>query len=208
MDKPDFIEVYDNVVSKEWCEETIRMFERFDEQGFTISRQKWDGEAENRKKDNQLFFPYTYEKHWLKDSQIAYNEEFLTTEYDYLRMRTGSEFSKALEQAGRNYIDKYSSLSIYDLNIYECKIQRTAPGGGYHVWHHEQASNTMRRVLTWILYLNDDFEAGETEFLYQQRRVAPKTGSLVVWPAPFTHEHRGNPPINGTKYIITGWTEW
>lgn len=26
--------------------------------------------------------------------------------------------------------------------------------------------------------------------------------------AGFTHTHRGNPPISGTKYIITGWVEF
>jgi len=26
-----------------------------------------------------------------------------------------------------------------------------------------------------------------------------------VWPAGFTHVHRGNPPLKNKKYVISGW---
>jgi hypothetical protein len=51
-------------------------------------------------------------------------------------------------------------------------------------------------------------EGGETEFLYQHMRVKPEQGTLVIWPAAFTHTHRGNPPLSNEKYIVTGWTEF
>ena len=56
-----------------------------------------------------------------------------------------------------------------------------------------------------MMYLNEGFEGGETEWLYQSRRETPKTGRVVIWPATFTHTHRGNPPLNGEKYIATSW---
>jgi hypothetical protein len=59
-----------------------------------------------------------------------------------------------------------------------------------------------------MLYLNtlELNEAGETEFLYQQTRLQPQKNTMVVWPAAFTHAHRGN-VVHGTncKYIVTGW---
>jgi len=58
------------------------------------------------------------------------------------------------------------------------------------------------------LYLNDVEEGGETEFLYVKRRVSAKKGRFVLWPAGFTHTHRGNPPLSGEKYIMTGWVEF
>ena len=51
----------------------------------------------------------------------------------------------------------------------------------------------------------DDFDEGETEFMYQQRKVTPKVGSLLIAPAGFTHTHRGNQPKRGNKYIATSW---
>ena len=38
-------------------------------------------------------------------------------------------------------------------------------------------------------------------------RIEPKVGQLTIWPAGFTHKHRGNPPLEGQKTYITGWFE-
>jgi hypothetical protein len=73
-------------------------------------------------------------------------------------------------------------------------MQRTGPGGGYHVWHGEQGPGThANRAVVYMLYLNDlDGEGGETEFLYQKMRVKPEENLMLVWPASYTHAHRGN----------------
>lgn len=86
----------------------------------------------------------------------------------------------------------------------------TAGEGGYPYWHCElyprdAGGETLHRHLLWTLYLNDDFSEGETEFFYQQRKIAPKTGSLLIAPAAFTHTHRGNRPQGGDKFIATSW---
>jgi hypothetical protein len=82
--------------------------------------------------------------------------------------------------------------------------------GGYPYWHCEQypkldQGEALHRAVLWTIYLNDEFEQGETEFLYQQRKINPKTGSLLIAPAAFTHTHRGNQPVGGNKYIATSW---
>ena len=58
-----------------------------------------------------------------------------------------------------------------------------------------------------MMFLNDDFEGGETEFLYLYERVKAKRGMMLLWPAGFTHTHRGNPVLSGEKYISTSWLE-
>ena len=65
-------------------------------------------------------------------------------------------------------------------------------------------SKNDKRCLTWMVYLNDVNEGGETEWLYQQLKIKPKRGTVVIWPTGFTHLHRGNPPMSN-KYIVTGW---
>jgi hypothetical protein len=90
-------------------------------------------------------------------------------------------------------------------------IQRyTAGTGGYPYWHCElyprdASCETLHRTVLWTIYLNDSFEEGETEFLYQQRKIKPKVGSLLIAPTAFTHTHRGNKPMGGDKYIATSW---
>ena len=61
---------------------------------------------------------------------------------------------------------------------------------------------------TFILYTLDVEEGGELEFLYQSKRIKPKKGDFVLWPGGFTHMHRGNPPLQGIKYIYTGWISY
>jgi hypothetical protein len=53
-------------------------------------------------------------------------------------------------------------------------------------------------MLTFLIYLNDDFEQGYTEFSWE--KVKPKTGMALVFPHMLTH--RATSPINGTKYIL------
>jgi len=86
----------------------------------------------------------------------------------------------------------------------------SAGEGGYPYWHCElyprdASAETLHRHLLWTLYLNDDFDEGETEFLFQQRKVKPRAGSLLIAPTAFTHTHRGNRPQGGDKFIATSW---
>ena len=46
---------------------------------------------------------------------------------------------------------------------------------------------------------------GSAPFFYQKRRIEPSTGTVVIWPGGFTHTHKGNLVLKGTKYVITGW---
>ena len=86
----------------------------------------------------------------------------------------------------------------------------TAGRGGYPYWHCElyprdAHAETLHRHLLWTVYLNDGFAEGGTEFLYQRRTITPRTGSLLLAPAAFTHTHRGNRPQGGDKVIATSW---
>ena len=108
----------------------------------------------------------------------------------------------------REYAEQYDILLTGNEKLRNdfMKVQRTKVGGGYHVWHFEDGARWAgSRILTWILYLNDVEDGGETEFLYYPRRIKPQTGRFIIWPAGFTHSHRGNPPLTNTKYIMTGW---
>ena len=89
------------------------------------------------------------------------------------------------------------------------RIQKTEPGQGYHIWHCDNSSlHIASRLMVVSLYLNTIEEGGETEFLYQSIRISPVEGTLVFFPAGWTHPHRGNPPLKGSKYILTTWLEY
>ncbi len=85
-------------------------------------------------------------------------------------------------------------------------IQRTNTGEYYH-WHIDGGSHEFAdRQLVAVWYLNDvEGPGGETEFSYQQVKVKPEAGKLVLFPPFWTHEHRGVTLEKGVKYIATTW---
>ena len=86
------------------------------------------------------------------------------------------------------------------------KIHKVRKEEGYHVWHYENGNGkVMDRLLTYMTYIRAPKKGGETEFLHQSLRIEPIVGRTLIWPAGFTHKHRGNPPLDGDKIYITGW---
>ncbi len=85
-------------------------------------------------------------------------------------------------------------------------IQRTLPGEFYH-WHIDSGSHQFsQRQLVAIWYLNDVAgPGGETEFLFQDVKIKPQQGKLLLFPPFWTHEHRGVELQAGVKYIATTW---
>lgn len=75
---------------------------------------------------------------------------------------------------------------------------------GKYVYHNDGLiSNNETRKLTFIWYLNDVLDGGETEFL--DFKVIPKAGTLFIFPAIWTYPHKANILLSSDKYIITGW---
>jgi hypothetical protein len=88
-------------------------------------------------------------------------------------------------------------------------LQRYAPGEGFRAWHcdwttTEEATEPIRRVLAWILYLNS-VDDGGTEFHWQDHHVEAVRGRMAIFPAGMSHVHRGRVSMEETKTIATGW---
>lgn len=133
---------------------------------------------------------------YLSDKQVEMHN-FSPGEADYLQMLVNG---CALE-----YVNKYPYLKAFPYTSSCVLLQQTNPKEGYHAFHAEDSTwNNQLRTLAWMVYLNDVDDGGETEYLYQQLKVKPKQGRVVIWPGSFTHIHRGNPPMS-EKFIATGW---
>lgn len=195
----DFVAVYENAFSSEYCDKVVENFELCIDAGmYAIDRQSTDGVTKMLKEDEQLFGPDVFA------NPIQGHMASLSGDL-------GREFViKFWGDIYPTYASQFAILNDHEEHgIYNTKLQKTKPGQGYHVWHTETSDRAVsNRILSWILYLNDIEEGGETEFLYIGQRVKPKKGTFVMWPAGFTHTHRGNPPLAEDKYIYTGWVEF
>ncbi len=88
------------------------------------------------------------------------------------------------------------------------QIQKYNPSQFYKAWHFETngtAGLIGNRFLVFMAYLNTVQKGGQTEYLYQKKKFKAEEGKLLIWPAYWTHTHRGCVAPKETKYIITGW---
>ena len=114
-------------------------------------------------------------------------------------------YQSGLKKCLGAYVSRYA-LNHMTLQHKTFKMHKVLPTQGYHFWHSENGNQVdSDRILVYSTYLKVPEEGGETEFRHQSYRVKPIVGRTLIWPAGFTHTHRGNPPLDGEKYYITWW---
>lgn len=103
----------------------------------------------------------------------------------------------------------YEGIDAFQLS-HPYNIQKYEPGKYYSVWHCENNGRPQyrKRHLAFMTYLNTVTDGGETEFMYQECKISPQKGLTLIWPAHFTHTHKGIPSPSAEKYVTTGWYEF
>ena len=221
MAGPDFIEVYEGALSPGQCSALIAAFEA---SGQDQPGRVGGGVLPELKDSRDIQISGRPE--W-RDAEGQLNAAMLAGVLQYLRRYRYALLAPLMLQVAdpatgqprRLAAEDFDAMADAELAAIVQKVFRPgainlqryrADSGGYPYWHCElypkdASAETLHRTLLWTVYLNDGFEAGETEFHYQQRLVRPRTGALLVAPAAFTHTHRGNRPRGGDKYIATSW---
>ena len=150
----------------------------------------------------------------------ATDQKFIDREYALLGTHNvphavmDSYFNNIILPSLFKYKEKFPACSEYTMP-WKCEwpfnIQRFDIGNSYHDWHCENnggaraKDRSYRRHLAFMTYLNDVTDEGETEFLHQGVKFKPEKGLTLIWPAHWTHTHKGRPSNTQVKYIATGW---
>ena len=190
-----FIKTYKKAFSDEFCDRIIGSYEWMNNEGSCNS--EFDISNNGFRKDKCIFMD-TYHDNDTKKAKEEKDE--LTDLFKPVIIEYVNTYLKELGQYENFYLEPHG-MKVH-------KYDHTK-SGGYYIFHAERSNKGLeylRRELVYTLYLNDIPEGeGETEFLYQGYRYQPKKGDLVIFPAGFTHTHRGNPVYTTDKYIVTGW---
>lgn len=220
----DFIEIYPDVIPKEFCEKLIQQFDQSPHKyqgvtggGVDISKKLsqdivLNNHAEFQPALQTILNACTTHVH-------EYVQKYYFSLISSISLNMAHPVTKAPTQlTADNFeeVGKPLAMNIlrYLFKLAPINIQKYDQGkGNYGYWHSEifpQAgeNNALHRVLLFIIYLNDVEEGGETDFFYQEKSVRPKAGSMVIAPCGFTHTHRGNIPISNDKYILTSWVQY
>jgi len=91
-------------------------------------------------------------------------------------------------------------------------VLRYRPGQQFRLHHDCLPGVRNQRVKTVLIYLNDDFTGGETQFPATSLTVRPQVGDAIVFtntlgdgrPDP-SATHAGLPVATGTKWLATRW---
>ena len=121
----------------------------------------------------------------------------------FLRLQDG------LNQYARHCRDKCHNeflCNIDDINDTGYQLQKYMKEQQFYKWHQDgglKENAHQHRIITFLWYLNDVDEGGETYFYHC--KVKPQKGRLILFPACWSYNHKGQTPISNDKYIITGW---
>ena len=110
----------------------------------------------------------------------------------------------------QEYVIEWPFLVTFpeNLHIGSFNIQRYKSGQHFQKIHTERSGlPSLHRVFAWMTYLNDvDIkDGGSTFFSHYGLEIQPRKGLTLIWPAEWTHAHKGNLLKADNKYIITGW---
>ena len=174
-------------ISKETCQQIIELFEKSDKhEGHTMG-----GLDISVKKTFEIKIEGN---EWIEFDNILYS--CLTNAL--------IEYAVQLKTLCNNGIIIYylENNKITDTGY---QIQKYIKYDGFYVWHNDVSikNQLSERIITFIFYLNDIEEGGET--LFYNGKVKPEAGKLLLFPATWTYNHKGNMPKSNDKYIITGW---
>ena len=119
-------------------------------------------------------------------------------------------YFQALFDCYKDYLLQWPHLTSFanKVEIGSFNIQRYQAGEHFQQIHSERSSlATLHRIFAWMTYLNDVNDGGTTSFSHYDLEIQPRKGLTLIWPAEWTHAHKGNILHSGSKYIITGWVD-
>jgi len=179
----EYLEIYENVLSKELCSNIIELFlnEKNQHEGLTSG-----GVNKHTKNTKDFHLTNNATKEWIEIDNHLYN---------------------ALNKCLTDYREKYTAFQMFsEIKDTGFQVQRYIKNEGFYIYHNDfSADKEKYRILTFLFYLNDVEEGGETEFFYGKLKVKPEAGKCILFPASWTFPHTGIMPISNDKFIVTGW---
>ena len=176
------------------CDSLLKMFDDAHDRGLTFAGQSGAmGQARPEIKASTDF--------WLNDcDKLGPPEKYRWPEYQ-------AELNGFIDQ----YLEKYKFFEYGGMftSRHLPQIQHYKPGEGYHKWHIDGAQmNSCDRAMVYMTYLNDVTEGGGTMFYHQKVTTKAVKGKTLIFPAGYTHLHKGEISETQHKYILTGWIWW
>lgn len=179
-----FIYIDNNSLSKELCDDIIEIYENCDLRSNSLTI---GGLNANVLVANKCDSTDISDKKWV-DIEKCLRIELVYSLYKYLNQINTDKYAHSFSFDIINF--KIQKYDIKDSGMYKFHIDGLIQDG-------------TERKITFIWYLNDVYDGGETEFY--NTKIHPTVGKLLLFPSTWTYPHSSRPVISNNKYIVVGW---
>jgi hypothetical protein len=194
-----YTRVYDNFIDPEMCDAYVSMFEEtmekdseeVEETGICVGPVRPDGHQICGNCNCQRMNPMGFDR------------------FDHLNKLVMPKFQNIVERYKKD-VNLHPTQFPKRIGWEEFRMKRFLCGTGSE--NDEQFKDHVdvtshagaKRILILMVYLNDDFNGGETVFPILGDTIKPVKGRLLMFPPTWNYLHRGNPPISPgyAKYFL------
>lgn len=142
-----------------------------------------------------------YKKTVIKEKGSLAN--YYYTDIDVRNFSYNKEIFECIEKYKINYPEINLTASYWGLVNLRFKFWKK--GDFFNQFHSEHCFSRPNRLLSLQIYLSNH-DCG-TEF-YNKKVIKSKVGRVCLFPAYFTHTHKGQPDLTKNRYLITGYFEF
>lgn len=184
--------LWKNVLSKDDCELIINTIETYPE---------W---KEGSIGDNNIDPSYRLNKIDYLTTRYGFNSQLY-----WSHNTIGYAIKKALEETVKDY--RYESENNHTLDaLHSCisadegfQVLKYEKGHFYKL--HIDFGDNSKRVISILVYLNDNYKGGETYFPRQNVKVKGNQGDVLVFPSNYCYPHSAEEILEGVKYSVVTW---
>jgi Rps23 Pro-64 3,4-dihydroxylase Tpa1-like proline 4-hydroxylase len=150
-------------------------------------------------KDDHLPEPFNYQKFLPQSDLIDKNDYYYSEQLDI-----SNKLYEALDIAADHYTNVLYPLAGLNIKNREYSLHLLRYDKGGHLPLH-QDQGVSSRVLSSVMYLNDDYMGGEIIFPQSRKMLKPEPGSIIFFPSNFMYPHEILPIVHGSKYSMPHW---
>ena len=116
-----------------------------------------------------------------------------------------SSIEHYVRERGSEYFKGWAGYTAIKYNKYTTGTSMTKHADHIHsIFENDTGTPTGIPILSIIGVLNDDYEGGEIE-MFEDTKIKPKTGEVLIFPSIFLYPHRVCEVTKGTRYSFVSW---
>lgn len=117
----------------------------------------------------------------------------------------GKKILNIVQQRVKDLIDDENNIYIKTLVIQRIISNELEIGMNDHYDSGGHSETDIYITKGCVIYLNEDFDGGELEYVYKNIKIKPKSKMLVVHPGTKEYTHKVLNVKNGTRYMLSGF---